>query len=293
MIVDVPATSANLGPGFDTLGIAVDIHNRVIIKKSSFFSLSIKGEGSDKKRFKSNNLFVKIFYDTYEKITGKRDNFRFEFYNKIPISRGLGSSSAIITSAISSAIALSKGDIDKQEVLDRSLSYESHPDNIAPAVWGGFTVSIVDNNRVYTQKKSMPDFLQAILVIPNRPMSTAKSRTTLPKNYSIKDIVYNLSKSSFLTAAFFDENWEFLKLASKDKLHQDIRMSQLKELFAVQRVALQEGALMSTLSGSGSTFFNLAYKDDAKKIANSLKIKFPFFRVEVVDFDNMGLKVKF
>lgn len=293
MTIDVPATSANLGPGFDTLGIALNLHNRAIIKKSDFFSLSIKGEGSDRKRFKNNNLFVKIFYEVYEKITGKRDDFRFEFYNKIPVSRGLGSSSAVITSAVAAAYAHGTGDINKEDILNESLVYEGHPDNIAPAVYGGFTVSVVEEGKVYTQKKDMPSSLQAIVVIPNRAMSTAKSRNTLPKEYSIEDIVYNLSRSSFLSSAIFSERWDLLKIASKDRLHQDRRMSNMKKLFEVQKVSLEKGALMSTLSGSGSTFFNLVYRDDAKNIANALRLRFPYFRVEIVDFDNIGLKVNF
>ena len=293
MIINVPATSANLGPGFDTLGIALGLYNKVVIKKSNFFSLSIKGEGSDRKKFKNNNLFVKIFYEVYEEITGERDDFRFEFYNKIPISRGLGSSSAIITSAVAAAFALSKNSTDKNEILNKSLIYEKHPDNIAPAVYGGFTVSVIDDKKVYTLKKEMPSYLKAVVVIPNRAMSTAKSRNTLPKEYCTKDIVYNLSRSSLLSAAFFDEKWELLKVASQDRLHQNKRMSNMKELFAVQKTALEAGALSSTLSGSGSTFFNIVYEDDAQKIANTLKIKFPYFRVEIFDFDNIGLKVNF
>ncbi len=293
MTIYVPATSANLGPGFDTLGIALNLHNKIVIKKSSFFSLSIKGEGSNIKRFKKSNLFVKIFYEVYEDITKKRDDFRFEFYNKIPISRGLGSSSAIITSAVAAAYAFVENSIDKEKILNRSLCFENHPDNIAPAVYGGFVVSLVEGDKVYTLKKEIPSFLKAVVVIPNRAMSTAKSRTTLPKEYPLKDVVYNLSRSSMLSAIFFDEKWDLLKVASKDRLHQDIRMSNMQELFTVQKIALEAGALSSTLSGSGSTFFNIVYEDDAKKIANILKTKFPYFRVEIFDFDNIGLKVKF
>ncbi len=293
MIIDVPATSANLGPGFDTLGIAIELHNVAKIKRSNFFSLSIKGEGSDRKRFKSNNLFVHIFYDVYKKLFGKKDNFRFEFYNKIPISRGLGSSSAIITSAVAAAHYFYDKNCPKSKILDNSLVYETHPDNIAPAIHGGFTVSILDNNRVLTQKKVMPSYLKAVVVIPNRPMSTALSRGVLPKQYSIKDAVFNISHSSFLTAAFMNENWELLKVAAMDRFHQDLRMSNMKELFAVQRYAYENGALLSTLSGSGSTFFNICYEDDVKKLLNALKIKFPNFKVESFGFDNIGLKVKF
>ncbi len=293
MTIEVPATSANLGPGFDTLGIAIDLNNKITINKSNFFSLSIKGEGSERKRFKNNNLFVNIFYQIYQELTGHKDNFRFQFYNKIPISRGLGSSSAVITSAVSAAYYLYDRKSTKDVILNKSLIYENHPDNIAPAVHGGFTISMVKNNEVYTQKKSMPNFLKAVVVIPNRPMSTAKSRGALPKQYSIKDTVFNISRSSFLTAAILNEKWEFLKIASSDKLHQDIRMSNMKELFLVQSCALENGALMSTLSGSGSSFFNIVYEDDVKRLVKALKIKFSNFRVEVFDFNNIGLKVNF
>jgi len=130
---------------------------------------------------------------------------------------------------------------------------------------------------LYTQKKIVPDFLRAVVVIPRHPMSTAKSRSVLPKEYNIKDIVYNISRSS----------------ASKDKLHQDMRMSSMKELYSVQKCALENGALMSTLSGSGSSFFNIVYEDDAKNIVNALKVKFPHFRIESFAFNNIGLKVNF
>ncbi len=293
MIINVPATSANLGPGFDTLGIAIDLQNQVKITKSKFFSLSIKGEGSDRKRFKSNNLFVHIFYKIYEQLMNKKDNFRFEFYNKVPISRGLGSSSAVITSAVAAAYYHHNQYTTKQVIVDNSLLYETHPDNIAPAVYGGFVVSVIDNGRVISQKKMMPDFLKAVVVIPNRPMSTALSRGILPKSYSIKDTVFNISHSSFLTAAFMSEKWDLLKIAAMDKLHQDIRMSAMKELFAVQKCAYDNGAIMSTLSGSGSTFFSIAYEDDVKRLAKALKIKFPNFKIESFSFDNIGLKVKF
>jgi len=293
MIIEVPATSANLGSGFDTLGVAINLQNKIIIKKSNFFSLSIKGEGANVKKFKKNNLFVHIFYKVYEELLGKKDNFRFEFYNKIPVSRGLGSSSAIVTSAIGAAFGFANKNITKNEILKRALKYEPHPDNIAPAVFGGFVVSVVKDKQIFTQKKEISNDIKAVVVIPNKSMSTARSRHSLPKEYNIKDIVFNLQRSSFLTAAFINENWDLLKIGGEDRLHQDIRMSKMEELFAVQKCAYENGALLSTLSGSGSTFFNIVYKDDVEKVLKSLKFKFPQFRIESFDFNNIGLKVKF
>ncbi len=292
MLISVPATSANLGPGFDTLGIALDLRNVVKIKKSRFFSISIKGEGANNVRLKGNNMFISIFNEHYRKLTGHTDKFRFTFINKIPLSRGLGSSSAVIVSAIAAAYAMAGVNVPKEKLLNLALTYEHHPDNITPAVMGGFTVSAIEHGKVFSLKKEMPKNLQAVIVIPNRPISTNQSRSKLPRRYAVSDVVYNVSRSSLLTAAFFSQRWDMLKIAAKDRMHQDIRMKALPELFEVRRVALDHGALMSTLSGSGSTFFNMAYKEHAGKLAKILQSRYPEFRVLVVDFDNKGLIVE-
>ncbi len=292
MIISVPATSANLGPGFDSLGLAVDLRNKVEFHPSKFFSVSIKGEGENNARLKGNNLFVSIFNEHYSRLTNKKQNFKFTFYNSIPMSRGLGSSSAVIVSAIASAHEAANIRVSKRRILNHALVYEPHPDNITPAVMGGFNVATIEKNKVFSQKKHLPDYLKAVVVIPNKQMNTSKSRTILPKSYSKENAVFNLSHTALTVAAFFNEDWEMLKLAAQDRFHQKARMKTLPELFSVQKVAYESGALMSTLSGSGSTFFSMAYDDDAAMIANRLKQKFPEFAVKILDFDNSGLIIE-
>ena len=292
MTISVPATSANLGPGFDTLGLAVDLRNRVEFHPSKFFSVSIKGEGENNPRLKGDNLFISIFNEHYSRLTKKKQNFKFTFYNQIPMSRGLGSSSAVIVSAIASAHEAAGIRVSKRRILNHALVYEPHPDNITPAVMGGFNVATIEKNKVFSQKKHLPDYLKAVVVIPNKQMNTAKSRTILPKSYSKENAIYNLSHSALTVAAFFNEDWEMLKLAAQDRFHQKARMKTLPELFSVQKVAYESGALMSTLSGSGSTFFSLVYDDDAAMIANRMKQKFPDFGVKILDFDNNGLIIE-
>jgi len=292
MFVSVPATSANLGPGFDTLGLAIGLRNEIIIKPSKFLSISTHGEGAENPRIKKNTLFLDIFNETYKKLTGREDNFRFEFYNKIPISRGLGSSSAVIVAALSGAYAVADKKYNKREILNLALRYEHHPDNITPAVMGGFNVACVEGDRIYSKKRRMPDYLKAVVVVPNHTISTAKSRTVLPKTYRKEEAVYSLSRSSYMTALFMSESWDLLRIASKDKLHQARRMKMIPELFDVQKLALKNGALMSTLSGSGSTFFNLVYEKDADKMAKALSTRFPQFRVFTLPLDNNGVVTK-
>ena len=291
MKIKIPATSANLGPGFDCLGLAIALYNQVSIKPSTYYSVSIKGEGEENPKLKKNNIFVSIFYDIYQELTGKKDPFRFEFENKIPFSRGLGSSSAVIVGAIASAYEMANIQPTRETILNKAIIYETHPDNIAPAVYGGFTTSVIENGKVRTLKKELSNDIKVVMVIPDRAMSTAQSRTQLPKSYMMKNVIYNLSRSSMLSAAFFSENWDFLKVASKDCMHEYRRMRQMKELFEVREVALNAGALMSTLSGSGSSFFNLVKKEDASKIATILKNRFEMFRVEEFEFDNGGFEI--
>ncbi len=292
MKICVPATSANLGPGFDSLGLALKLKNCVDVKPSNFVSVSIKGEGSDNPKMKGNNLFINIFNEHYKSILGKKGaKFKFTFFNNIPMSRGLGSSSAVIVSALATACQSAGVSFVKKRILNSALEYEHHPDNIAPAVMGGFTVSILERNKVHTLKKKIPPYLKAVMIIPNTVISTSQSRTVLPKVYSKEKAVFNLSHSSFLTGAFFSENWELLRLASKDKFHQKQRMKNLPELFTIQKIALDYGALMSTLSGSGSSFFNMFYQEDVAVFKNKIETMFPKFRVMVLDFDNEGLQV--
>lgn len=289
MTISVPATSANLGPGFDSLGLAVDLRNTVEFHASKFFSVSIKGEGENNPRLKGNNLFFSIFNEHYKRLTKKNQNFKFTFYNQIPMSRGLGSSSAVIVAAVACAHEAAGIRVSKRRILNHALVYETHPDNITPAVMGGFNAATVEKGKVFSQKKHLPNYIKAIVVIPNKPISTSKARTLLPKSYSKENAVYNLSHTALSVAAFFNEDWEILKLASQDRFHQKARMKNLPELFSVQKIAYESGALMSTLSGSGSTFFSMSYDEDSAMIANKLSMKFPDFTVKVLDFDNDGL----
>lgn len=292
MVVSVPATSANMGPGFDTLGVALGLRNEIRIRPSKFFGVSIHGEGQHILKLKGGNIFITIFNEHYRQLTGRNDTFKFDFFNKIPLSRGLGSSSAVIVSAIFAAYEAAGVGISKDKLLNLALHYESHPDNITPAVMGGFTTAITEGQKVHYVKHAMPSTIQAVVVIPDKAISTNQARAALPKKLSMEEAAYNIGRSSLLTAALITGDYSKLRLASCDKLHQNTRMSRLPELFDIQSIALEEGALMSTLSGSGSTFFNMVYKDDSQRLAGVLKERFPHFKVEILEFDNEGVVLK-
>lgn len=286
-----PATSANLGPGFDSLGLSIRLFNEVSLTRQKITSVSILGEGASNPNLKTKNSFISIFNEIYYNLTGLRENFKFSFHNKIPFSRGLGSSSSIIVSAVVCAYHMAGLKIDKRVILNRALEFENHPDNIAPATFGGFTASIVNDNKVFTQRANLDENLKAVVVIPDKPMNTKQSRGKLPKQYKMADVVHNLSHSAFLTACFLNKDYDNLRIASIDKMHEDIRMQGLAELFEVRKIAYLNGALMSNLSGSGSSFLNLTYGKDANKLHKILSEKFPNFRVEIFELDNDGVMI--
>ncbi|TLD83552.1 homoserine kinase [Helicobacter sp. MIT 11-5569] len=290
----VPATSANLGPGFDSLGLALGLYNHISLKPSKITSIQIHGEGSKNPKLRADNVFVRIFNEQLKKLIGSTLPFKFTFDNAIPISRGLGSSSAVIIGAISAAFKAAQVPFDKQKILNLALHYESHPDNITPACMGGFNVCMLANRdrEVRFIHKDLPKSIAAVIVIPNQSTSTHLSRQTLPKRYFQKDAVFNLSHASLLSSAFITERFDLLREASQDRMHQFYRMKQIPLLFEVQRAALQNGALMSTLSGSGSSFFNLCYRDDAKRLFDTLSQKFSKLRVLSLDFDNVGVSLE-
>lgn len=289
MVLRVPATSANLGPGFDSLGLALELYNHFTLKPSKITSIQINGEGEKNPKLRIDNVFVRIFNQQTKKLCGEIIPCRFSFTNAIPISRGLGSSSAVIIGAISAAYQITNQTFDKQKILNTALDYESHPDNITPACMGGFNACMLIGQQVRFLNKKLPQNLKAVVLIPNQSISTHISRQTLPKKYSQKDAIFNLSRSAVLASAFFEERWDLLKEASQDRFHQYYRMKQIPMLFEVQKIALQNGALLSTLSGSGSTFLNLCYADDAKHLHQILANKFPKPQILTLNFDNQGV----
>jgi len=291
MVITVPATSANLGPGFDTLGLAIDLRNRVEIVSHPYQQVEIEGEGAEILKRAKRNYFIEVFEKVYRELTRKEPKFKIRFINRIPISRGLGSSSSAIVGAITAAYELAGVPYRREKILSIALRYESHPDNITPATMGGFCVAKIKRDRIFYLKKEIPSQIRAVLIIPNKPISTIRSRQALKSSYSLKDVVTNISSSSMITAAFFSHRFDLLRYVVEDRIHQEERMKGVPELFKVREIALKQGALMATLSGSGSSYFCLAYKEEAYQIKDAIGTAFKEFEVVVHRFDNYGVRI--
>lgn len=292
MIVRIPATSANLGPGFDSLGLALQLYNDFQITPSILQSIKIQGEGEGVPKLLRENNFIKIFKEVGASlINAESANYSFLLQNNIPISRGLGSSSAAIVGAIVGAYQALGVKYTKDIIINRALKYERHPDNITPAVNGGFNVSMLKNNRVFYIKTKISSDIKAVVVIPNKPISTKHSRKSIPKQIPLNDAVFNLSRASMIASIFANKRWHLLKFVGDDKIHQDLRMNLFPALFSVRKEAMKNGALMSVLSGSGSSFISICYRDDSARIASALAKKFVDFRVLDLEFDNNGTSI--
>lgn len=292
MIVRIPATSANLGPGFDSLGLALQLYNDFQITPSILQSIKIQGEGEGVPKLLKENNFIKIFKEVGTSLTNAESaNYSFLLQNNIPISRGLGSSSAAIVGAIVGAYQALGVKYTKDIIINRALKYERHPDNITPAVNGGFNVSMLKNNRVFYIKTKISSDIKAVVVIPNKPISTKHSRKSIPKQIPLNDAVFNLSRASMIASIFANKRWHLLKFVGDDKIHQDLRMNLFPALFSVRKEAMKNGALMSVLSGSGSSFISICYRDDSARIASALANKFVDFRVLDLEFDNNGISI--
>ena len=293
IIVEVPATSANLGPGFDCLGLALSLTNKVEVSRSSKPGMRVIGEGAGNPKIVANKMFLNIFNATYVELNNKQEKFSFTFTNNIPISRGLGSSSVVVLSAIYAAHKMSGVDISKRDLLNKAILHEKHPDNITPAAYGGFCVSMLHKGKVVSIHKSIPKSISALVVIPPKPMSTKVGRSILPPSYSKNDAVFNVTHSSLLVSAFMSNKWDLLSMACEDRFHEKYRLKTYPELMQIKKKLSKFRPLMTTLSGSGSTIFSAFYTQDIKFIKQKVYNSFDSdYRVVFCDFDNEGIRVQ-
>ena len=264
--VRVPATSANCGPGFDTLGLALTLYNEFTFSISDErfgFTLDVEGEGKDSFHASGRNMAFASFLAVWNKVTNrKRIGIHVSMRNQVPKSRGLGSSSTAIVAGVTAASVLSGANFSQDEILQESNKLEGHPDNVAPAIYGGFTISFQENGVAHTLRTIPKMPLQFIAVVPDRQLSTHLAREAIPKVIPHTDAVFNSSRTALLTAALLENRPELLQFALEDKLHQPYRSKLIPGLPEVFLAGKAAGAYQCIISGSGSTL--LAYASPEK-----------------------------
>jgi homoserine kinase len=261
--VRVPASTANLGAGFDALGLALGLYNDIEVERvGSGFVMEVEGEGAERLRaLSSQNLVARAVRGTLGTLGVASDGLRVRMVNRIPLSRGLGSSSAAAIGGVVAAAALAGVSLSSEVLLDLALPLEGHPDNITPALLGGLTVATLVEDKVRCVRLPVPDGVRAVAVIPEFRLSTAKARQALPATIPRTDAVFNVGRVALFLAALQSQRLELLRDATKDRLHQPYRALLVPGMFEVLAEGERAGALACFLSGAGPTLMALVTGD--------------------------------
>lgn len=251
--VRVPATTANLGPGFDALGLALRLHNSVALEAAPEPRIEIEGEGAMALPRDPSHLA----YRAALAVAGARKGaaapraFHLRQHNRIPLARGLGSSAAAIVGGAAAANALLGGPLDVQGLIDLAAGLEGHPDNVAPAVLGGLVACVTTEAGKIRWTRLIPKRLRVVIAIPEFAVSTAEARRLLPETVPFRDAVFNVTRTALLVASLAEGQMDMLDEATRDRLHQPYRARLVPGLEAVFAAARASGAHGVALSGSG------------------------------------------
>ena len=251
----VPATSANLGPGFDTLGLALNLYltvNASLAERDIFLYEGLT-EDAGQLPDTPDNLIHEGFRAAFAEVGEAAPALRLEVRNPIALARGLGSSSAALIAGIAAADALMEGRLGRDGVFQLGARLESHPDNVAPAVYGGFTVSAQLKDRYLCESLSVPADWQLLFGIPDFILPTHKARAALPETYSRDEAIFNASRTALWSLAVLGDRPDLLRVASQDALHEPYREPLVPGLARCRLDVVAAGAHAAFLSGAGPT----------------------------------------
>ncbi len=251
IVVRAPATTANLGPGFDCLGMALDLWAEVIVSASEE-ALPPPGPPLGEMTVRAARRLFSHFGEQ------SPAGLSAEFRQEIPVARGLGASAVARAAGLLAANALLGKPLEREEMLALGAELEGHADNMAPVLFGGLQVAVREGERVFHAGLAAPEGLKAVLFVPDMEMPTKESRRALPEFLSREDAVYNIGRAALLVAALASGRLDLLDVATRDRLHQPARAKVFPPMEAIFRAARQAGALGVFLSGGGSTVLALA-----------------------------------
>ena len=289
--ISLPATTANLGPGFDSLGLALSLYNSFSFEETK---RGLEILGTDKKYFDENNLVYRALKRGFDYLSYPSRGIKIIFDSSIPISRGLGSSASCVLAGLLAASELAGGGLSTSEILRLAVEIEGHPDNLVAALLGGFTVSLLDRVEVYYVRHKVPQGLKFIAIIPDYTLSTKDSRSVLPIQVAFKDASGNISRVSLLVSALVSGNFELLDQASRDFLHEPYRKPMILGFDGITKRARELGALASFISGAGPTIIAIVDEDNysfKSKMASFLKSLSSSFQLEELFIDDRGAEL--
>jgi homoserine kinase len=256
--VRVPASSANLGPGFDVLALALDLHLEVDARESSKLDLEWVGEGADEVPLNRKNLLVRSAQEPFAGWSRPLEGLRLRVRNQIPIGRGLGSSAAAIVAGITLGAKLRGLRISAQRILELAFPLEGHGDNLAAALYGGFCIAVTENGGVRVHRLDWPPRWRTVLFIPDALSPTHEARRLVPRRPERTDAVFNLGRVAEWVLACSQRDRSLVASAMDDRLHQPGRARAYPYLDDVIAAAEQAGALGAALSGAGGSVIAIA-----------------------------------
>ena len=258
--VIVPATSANIGVGYDCLGVALDYYLELMVSESESIEYLENGKEFSIPLEENYIYFtIKLIEEKYNK---KVPNYKVEIIkNEIPVSRGLGSSSSAIIAGILIADKFLGGILSEDDMAKLATEIEGHPDNVLPAIFGGMILASHDSENFYYSRIPFDNNIYFYVMIPDFKLSTEKARAVLPKEYKASDLISNASKLGLLIDSFHRKNYDDLRFLLDDKVHQPYRFSLINNSEDIFNYSEKHGALGEYISGAGPTLISLNYKD--------------------------------
>lgn len=271
--VKVPGSTANLGAGFDALGLAVELFLEVTFhfEAANTRILSAQGEGANEIAKAEDHLILQSFHYACHELKQVPPHVALEINNAIPLRRGLGSSAAAIVSGLLAANAYYENALSQQRLLDFANELEGHPENASASLLGGFTVNGVHNGRVLCERFAPPENWKAACFVPDLEIATEDARRVLPASLPRTHAIGNLQSSAMMVAAFAKQNPVLLEFAVRDYLHQPFRKTLLPGFDDILAAAMRAGAFGAFLSGSGSTMLALAESAYAEAVAAAMR----------------------
>ena len=255
--VRAPATTANMGPGFDSLGMALEVFNTISIERTDQFAIRITGNGAGELSTGPDNMVYRGIAAVYEAQDKAPPPLTVSCHNEIPLRRGLGSSAAAISGGMVAANLLLGQPLSLEKLLRLADAIEGHPDNVAPALFGGCQVVIREGDSLVSVPCPVDEKFKAVLLVPNVEIPTDEARAVMPRQIPMQDAVHNIGRAALLALALSRGDSEHLALATQDVLHQPYRSPLFPPMTGIFDAALKAGACGVFLSGSGSTILAL------------------------------------
>ncbi len=264
-IIKVPATSANVGPGFDSLGIAFALYATFQVEASIQDIL----ENVDPAFNNPGNLFLQAYHVGMQEI-GIEDGVHMILHSDVPISRGLGSSATLIVGGLLAASVLHDNALTKQRIFELATQMEGHPDNVAPALFGGFTACMEEEGQFYMRQLPLQDDFVWTVCIPDFEVSTEEARSILPSHYDRKTAASNGAHAMLLCEAFRTGDLELAKLASHDEIHEPYRSTLIPHFQQIKKMITLDTDGFFVISGSGSTCLSVSKRSLSQSVQEQI-----------------------